>query len=66
MALAPSTAPVVEKAQHDPQEPWFLTGVTAVDLQSTEAGAASLVMWKVVVPLACLVEDLYPRSYLYS
>merc|ERR1719272_1957724 len=24
--IAPSTAPVVEKAQHDPHCPWFLTG----------------------------------------
>lgn len=27
--LKPSSDPVVEKAQQDPQFPWFLTGVTA-------------------------------------
>jgi hypothetical protein len=37
--LAPSSDPVVEKAQHDPHCPWFLMGVTAplVD-QSTASG----------------------------
>merc|ERR1711908_128663 len=41
-ALAPSMAPVVEKAQHDPHCPWFLTGVTApLDLQSTVASRLS-------------------------
>jgi len=36
-------APVVEKAQHEPQDPWFLTGVTAPDdLQSTEAALLSV------------------------
>jgi hypothetical protein len=35
----PSRAPVEEKAQQEPHEPWFLTPVTAPrDLQSTEAG----------------------------
>jgi len=30
---------MAEKAQHDPHEPWFLTGVTAFYfLQSTEVG----------------------------
>ena len=29
MALTPSTAPVVENAQHEPHCFWFLTGVTA-------------------------------------
>ena len=29
MACAPSTEPVVEKDQHEPHWPWFLTGVTA-------------------------------------
>merc|ERR1711862_837405 len=29
ISLAPSMAPVVEKAQHDPHAPWFLTPVTA-------------------------------------
>ena len=34
-----SRAPVVEKAQHEPQAPWFLTGVTApCSLQSTRSG----------------------------
>merc|ERR1719411_45785 len=28
IAQRPSMEPVVEKAQHDPQPPWFLTGVT--------------------------------------
>jgi len=27
-AKAPSRDPVVDKAQHDPHFPWFLTGVT--------------------------------------
>ncbi len=36
--LNPSKAPVVEKAQHDPHCPWFLTGVTApAAFQSTSA-----------------------------
>jgi hypothetical protein len=30
MAFIPSRDPVEEKAQHDPQEPWFLTAVTAL------------------------------------
>jgi len=39
--LAPSNEPVVEKAQHDPHCPWFLTGVTAPAVtQLTEAGKA--------------------------
>merc|ERR1712227_291679 len=36
--IDPSTDPVVEKAQHDPHCPWFLTGVTApLVLQSTSS-----------------------------
>ncbi len=43
MNSAPSTAPVAEKAQHDPQNPWSLTGVTApLVLQSTEVGISSV------------------------
>jgi len=39
MKLRPSNEPVVENAQHDPHDPWFLTAVTApFDLQSTVAG----------------------------
>jgi hypothetical protein len=42
MKANPSNEPVVEKAQHEPQSPWFLTGVTApFCLQSTVAGKAS-------------------------
>ena len=42
MNSAPSTAPVVEKAQHDPHCPWSFTGVTApLVVQSTEAGISS-------------------------
>jgi len=42
MATAPSTAPVVEKAQHEPHWPWSLMGVTAPLLrQSTESGAVN-------------------------
>jgi len=42
MKLRPSKAPVDEKAQHDPQFPWFFTGVTApFVLQSMVAGALS-------------------------
>ena len=41
MNMAPSTEPVVEKAQHEPHWPWFLMGVTApLDDQSTDAGLA--------------------------
>merc|ERR1719414_2118505 len=40
---APSMVPVVLKAQHDPHEPWFLTGVTApLAIQLMLAGLASL------------------------
>lgn len=46
----PSIAPVAENDQHDPQDPWSLTGVTAPEfLQSTEAG--SLAMGKVLMLL---------------
>lgn len=39
MAHCPSMFPVVEKAQHEPQDPWFLTGVTApLVRQSNESG----------------------------
>ena len=35
--------PVEEKAQHEPHEPWFLTGVTAPSvLQSRESGSPSI------------------------
>ena len=35
-------APVVEKDQHEPHEPWFLTAVTASAVtQSTASGRAS-------------------------
>jgi len=40
-ASAPSTAPTVEKAQHEPHRCWFLTGVTApLATQSTESSMA--------------------------
>ena len=39
MAYEPSMAPMVEKAQHEPQRAWSLIGVTApFDTQSMEAG----------------------------
>merc|ERR1719310_1406886 len=39
---APSTDPVVEKAQQEPHWPWFFTGVTApLATQSTESAVAS-------------------------
>jgi len=42
--LAPSTEPVVEKAQHEPHRPWFFTGVTApFATQSTAVGAVKAV-----------------------
>jgi len=38
MALTPSMAPTVEKAQHDPHCPWFLTAETApLAFQSMES-----------------------------
>jgi hypothetical protein len=38
MAFKPSKAPTVEKAQHDPHYPWFLTSETApLVLQSIES-----------------------------
>jgi hypothetical protein len=41
MKEIPSTEPVVEKAQHEPHWPWFLTGVTAPFAdQSTDVGSA--------------------------
>ena len=43
IANAPSADPTVEKAQHEPQVPWFLTGVTAFLVrQSTGAGSVTL------------------------
>ena len=36
---APSTDPVVEKAQHEPQPPWFFTGVTAPLVRQSMAPA---------------------------
>lgn len=49
-ACWPSRTPVVEKAQHEPQPPWSLTGVTTpFVLQSTDAGNA-------------LPEDLWVRA----
>ena len=39
---APSTEPVVEKAQHEPHWPWFFTGVTApLATQSTASAVAA-------------------------
>jgi hypothetical protein len=39
IAFNPYKAPIAEKAQHDPQLPWFLTLPTFPEvLQSTEAG----------------------------
>lgn len=41
--LLPSSMPVVENAQHEPQEPWFLTGVTApLGLQSQLRGSLKI------------------------
>jgi len=41
MKLRPSSDPVVEKAQHEPHCPWFLTPVTAPAVtQLTVAGKA--------------------------
>merc|ERR1711862_779458 len=52
---APSTEPVVEKAQQEPHWPWFLTPETAPSvLQSLEAGAATVVV-KGVPERVCLV-----------
>ena len=44
---APSSEPVVEKAQQLPQRPWFFTGVTAPAVtQSTASGSAAFeVTW---------------------
>ena len=43
MKVIPSTEPVVEKDQQEPQSPWFFTGVTApAAFQSTEAGRSAL------------------------
>ena len=36
---APSTEPVVEKAQHEPHWPWFFTGVTAPSVVQSLASA---------------------------
>ena len=42
MAQRPSMLPVVEKAQQEPQLPWFFTGVTAPCCrQSQSSGTAS-------------------------
>ena len=42
MKLMPSTAPVVEKAQHEPHWPWFFGGVTAPSsTQSISGGGAT-------------------------
>jgi len=41
-AWAPSSEPVVEKAQQEPHWPWFFTGVTTPEVrQSIEAGGAA-------------------------
>jgi len=54
MKLSPSIEPVVEKAQQDPQLPWFLTGVTApavtqltdvAKLESSNFGIYSLIFY---------------------
>jgi len=40
--MAPSNPPTVEKAQHEPQVPWFLTEVTPpLATQSTLVGVAN-------------------------
>merc|ERR1712227_452595 len=62
--IDPSTDPVVEKAQHDPHCPWFLTGVTApLVLQSTDC-------WRSEVSSSSYSSSpsgaLYPMSLLYS
>jgi len=61
--MAPSTEPVVEKAQHEPHCPWFLIGVTAPSLfQSIVAGIS--VIWRASPFFS--YGPLYPRSLLYS
>lgn len=44
MALADSTTAVAEKAQHEPQLAWFLTGLTMLGtfLQSTSVASLSM------------------------
>jgi len=42
IAYSHSIDPVVENAQHEPQSPWFLTGVTTPAVtQLTDAGAGT-------------------------
>jgi len=60
----PSREPVVEKAQHDPHEPWFLIGVTApLESQLTVSFSSPTVR---SLTFLALFEDLYPRRALYS
>merc|ERR1719367_1858806 len=43
MATAPSVEPVVEKAQHEPHDAWFFTGVTAFLVRQSTPSAFSLI-----------------------
>ena len=62
---APSTEPVVEKAQHDPHCPWFLTPVTApYYLQSTLDLKLSVERFSSFLTLLAL--GLYPRQSLLN
>jgi len=45
----PSMAPVVEKAQHEPHEAWFLTGLTAPWVFHSHDVGGSALGWKVPV-----------------
>merc|ERR1711935_246485 len=66
----PSIDPVVENDQHDPQCPWFLTGVTApLVLQSIAALASTLKAASVdstLVTFFGVISLLYPFIYLIS
>jgi len=72
MKANPSNEPVVENAQHDPHEPWFLTGVTApFYLQSTVYGRSPTFSAKnsldsTVVDAAGECEAKQPISFLNS
>jgi len=62
MKWRPSREPVALKAQHDPHDPWFLTGVTAPAVtQLTEEGVVlsskvtMLVYREGLVPSICFL-----------
>ena len=67
MNSAPSTAPVVEKAQHDPHCPWSLTGVTApLVLQSRESARFSVSRTLAALTSLFLSWALYPNNLFHS